>query len=454
MNLSLRPAAALLSSIAVAACAHAPVQGLAAAGGAPFPARDESVAALIGQISAARLQATVRGLAAIPTRHTLSPQGTEAAVGLIEHELAAAVRASGGRLQVTRQQWIQPAAERLPQPAQLTQVIATLPGTAQPERVIVVSGHFDSRNDDVMNAKDPAPGSNDDGSGTALVIELARVLSQRSYPATIVFATVTGEEQGLYGAAHLADELLGQKRRVIADFTDDIVGNSQGQGVPREAGYVRVFAAGWDASETPQQQKERRSAGTDADVPARTLARAVADAARTYVPGFGVRVVYRLDRYLRGGDHAPFVQRGVAAVRFTEPHEDWRHQHHDVKVVDGVQLGDLPEYVDYDYLAQVTSVNAAIVAQLAAAPPAPEKVTLLADLSPVTTLSWDAAPGAAGYEVLWRETTAAGWQSAQAVTGTSVALPISKDDYLFAVRSVSAEGARSLPAIPVAVRAP
>ena len=200
------------------------------------------------------------------------------------------------------------------------------------------------------------------------MLELARVMARRHYAATIKFVAVTGEEQGLYGSTHLAQEMVEGNHDVLAMITNDIVGNSHGQGVVRDDNHIRVFAAGFDPTETPAQTARRRSAGTDADTPARTLSRFVLDAARRYTPGFGVTQVYRLDRYLRGGDHEPFVARGYAAVRFTEPHEDWRHQHQDVRVENGVQYGDLPEFVDYSYLARVARLNVATVASLAAAP--------------------------------------------------------------------------------------
>ncbi len=419
-----------------------------AAGAAP-PDKDAGVQAVVDGVSAARLENTVRTLAAFPTRHTLSPTGSAQAVRWIAAQFGAISAATGGRLRVERDTWTQPAGERLPAPVGMTDVVATLPGDATPERIIIISGHYDSRVTDVMNAQGNAPGANDDASGVAIALELARLMAGRHYPATIKFVAVTGEEQGLYGSTHLAQEMADGKRDVEAMITDDIVGNSRGQGGIHNDSHVRVFASGADPTETAAQTARRRSAGTDADTPARTLARAVLDADRRYVPGFGVVLVYRLDRYLRGGDHAPFVQRGFPAVRFTEPNEDWRHQHQDVRVEKGVQYGDLPQFVDYAYLARVARVNAATVASLASAPAPPPDVLLKADLSPQTTLSWGPVPGAAAYEVLWRPTSAPDWTGSRRFENAATAtLPLSKDDYLFAVRSVSAGGARSLPGIP------
>jgi Zn-dependent M28 family amino/carboxypeptidase len=420
------------------------------------PARDANVQTIVSAVSAARLEETVRGLAAFPTRHTLSGAGNvEAAALWLEKQFAQISRETGGRLQVKRDTWTQPAGTRLPAPHELTNVVAVLPGTAIPERVLIVSGHYDSRVTDVMDAKSPAPGANDDASGVAVVLECARLLagSSRRFPATVVFACVTGEEQGLYGATHLASQMTNEKRSVVAMLTNDIVGNSRGENGVKNDREVRVFSAGYDPTETPAQAARRRAWGTDADTPARTLARAVHDAARRYVPRFAATLVYRNDRYGRGGDHTPFVNAGFAAVRLTEPNEDWRHQHQNVRRAENnVVYGDLPEFVDYRYLARVTQVNAAILAELASAPPAPTNVSLAGDLSANTTLSWDPPTDAAAVEVLWRRTTAPGWEGSRLVPAgqTRFMLPLSKDDYLFGVRAVGASGARSLPTIPVA----
>ncbi|MES2462195.1 MAG: M20/M25/M40 family metallo-hydrolase [Armatimonadota bacterium] len=420
------------------------------------PKRDDAVLAAVCAVSAAPLERTVRDLAAFPTRHTLSgARGVDAAAAYLAREFTAISRANGGRLLVEKQTWTQPAGNRMPAPHTLTNVIATLPGTETPERVIVISGHYDSRVTDVMNIKDRAPGANDDASGVAVVMELARVMAGRRYPCTVVFAAVTGEEQGLYGSTHLAETMLSAKRNIVAMITNDIVGNSRGEGGIRDDRHLRVFSAGYDPTEIPADAARRRSAGTDADTPSRTLARTAADATRRYVSGFSLALVYRNDRYGRGGDHSPFLQRGYAAVRMTEPNEDWRHQHQDLRVENGTQYGDLPEFVDYDYLARVAQANASVVAELASAPPQPADVTLKPDLSPRTTLSWAALPnGAAACEVLWRKTTDTEWKGGRVLPKyqTTITLPLSKDDYLFAVRTISASGARGLPAVPAAGR--
>ena len=430
--------------------------GLLLAAGAAHaapPEKDAGVQAVVGAVVAARLERTVGTLASLPTRHTLSEAGSKQSVDWITAQFQVISKETGGRLQVERDTWMQPAGERLNTPVRMTDVVATLPGDATPERIVIVSGHYDSRVTDVMNATGNAPGANDDASGVAVALEMARVMAGRHYPATIKFVAVTGEEQGLYGSTHLAQEMADGKKDVLAMITNDIVGNSHGQGGIHDASHVRVFASGADPTETPADLAQRRAAGTDADTPARTLGRAVLDADRRYVSGFGAQLVYRLDRYLRGGDHAPFVQHGYAAVRFTEPNEDWRHQHQDVRVENGVQYGDLPQFVDYAYLANVARVNAATVASLASAPAPPANVKLKADLSPETTLTWDAVPQAIAYEVLWRPTDAPDWTGSRCILNAETAtLLLSKDDYLFAVRSISAGGARGLPSIPTAAR--
>ncbi|MBC8141552.1 MAG: M20/M25/M40 family metallo-hydrolase [Armatimonadetes bacterium] len=439
---------AVLTAAACAAPTDLPVN---------VPKTNPAVRAVVQNISQKNLQTTVERLAAFPTRHTLSgANGADAAATYLEGEFAKIAAASGGRLRVQKQTWIQPAGNRMPTPATLTNVLATLPGTAVPERIIVVSGHYDSRATDVMDAKSPAPGANDDASGVAAVLELARAMaaSKTPFAATVVFAAVTGEEQGLYGSTHLAETLKADGKTVVAMLTNDIVGNSRGTDGKRDASHVRVFSAGYDPGAEARTLTRQRAAGTDADSPARVLARATKDAAKRYVSGFGVELVYRNDRYGRGGDHSPFLNGGYPfAVRLTEPNEDWSHQHQNVRTDNGKQFGDLPQFVDYAYLRRVAQVNAAIVAETASAPASPANVRIVGDLSATTTLLWDASPeSVGGYEILIRRTTAPDWERAISVGANEkrAALAFSKDDYLFAVRAVGKNGARGLPVVPVA----
>jgi hypothetical protein len=413
---------------------------------------DVQVQAVVDGISSTNLEKTVRDLAAFPTRHTLSGTlGADAAASYLANEFTAISSASDGRLLVEKDTWNQPEGRRIPEAHDLTNVIATLPGTETPERVIIVSGHYDSRAADVMGASVIAPGANDDASGVAVVVELARVMAGRSYSCTVIFAALTGEEQGLYGASHLAEQMEAAGRGVIAMITNDTVGSPRGEGGIVDDKHIRVFSAGYNPAETPEETAKRRLLGTETDSPSRTFARGAADTVRRYVSDFSLTLVYRNDRCGRSGDHTPFMQKGYAAVRLTEPNEDWRHQHQDIHVEDGVPYGDLPEFVDFAYLTQVARANAAIVADLASAPPAPTNVRMEPDLSPNTTLYWTVPSTAVACEVLWRKTTDAEWQASQLVqkTETTVALPLSKDDYIFAVRAVSESGARSLPALPV-----
>lgn len=415
------------------------------------PDNDAGVRAVVGAVAQTSLQNTVSTLAAMPTRHTLSAAGSAQAAKWIAAQFTAISQSTGGRLQVALDTWTQPAGGRLTAPTSMTNVIATLPGTATPERIVIISSHYDTRVSDVMNATGNAPGADDDASGVAVALEMARVMAGNRYPATIKFVAVTGEEQGLYGSTHLAQEMVSGSKNVIAMVNNDIVGSSHGQSGVYDPSQISVYAAPTNPAATATQLSSQQSAGTDADTPARTLGRAILDADRRYVPSFGTALMYRMDRYLRGGDHEPFVQQGYAAVRFTEPNEDWRHQHQDVTVVNGVQYGDLAQFVDFSYLTNVARVNAATVASLASAPPTPTNVLLTANLSPVTTLNWDYIPDAAAYEVLWRVNNAPDWQNVQLVQNAqTVTLPVSKDGYLFAVRSVSASGSRSLPGIPTA----
>jgi hypothetical protein len=279
-------------------------------------------------------------------------------------------------------------------------------------------------------------------------------MATHHYPCTIVFAAVTGEEQGLFGSAHLAERLAHDKKNVVAMFTNDIVGNSHGENGQKDDKHLRIFSAGYDPTETAAMALRRRAWGTDADTPSRTLARAAVDVVPRYLKGFALTIIYRNDRYGRGGDHTPFLAQGFAACRFTEPNEDWRHQHQDVRTEKGVIYGDLPEFVDYHYLARVTQANAAVLAEIASAPPTPTRFTLKGDLSTDTTLNWEVSSDTAAVEVLWRKTTSANWEGTCLYPATTlqVVLPLSKDDYLFGVRAVSASGARSLPAIPIAGR--
>ncbi|MFF3752601.1 M20/M25/M40 family metallo-hydrolase [Streptomyces sp. NPDC002018] len=416
---------------------------------------------LLKEIDRDRIEATVRRLAAFGTRHTLSTQddperGIGAARDWIYEEFKRYAAASGGRMTVELQSYIQEPASRIPVATRITNVVATLRGSVDPDRVHVVSGHYDSRASDVMDAESDAPGADDDASGVAVAMELARVMARRRPAATIVFAAVAGEEQGLYGAAHMAERFKAAGTNLQAMFTNDIVGSPKADDGTRDPYTVRLFAEGVPTAETPQQADVRRSVGGENDSPARQLARFVRDVADNDATGMNVRVIYRRDRYLRGGDHIPFLERGYAAARFTEPTEDFAHQHQDVRVENGRQYGDLPEFCDFGYIARVARVNGAALWTLAQAPAAPRGVKIVTStLTNATELVWDAGtePDLAGYEVVWRETTAPEWTHLTEADGaTSHTVDLSKDNVFFGVRAVNRAGLRGPVAFPVPQR--
>jgi len=322
-----------------------------------------------------------------------------------------------------------------------------------------VTGHYDSRNSDTNDTTAPAPGANDDGSGTAVSLECARVLSKYRFPATIVFLTVAGEEQGLYGSAHFAKMVKAQAWNLEAVLNNDIVGGDRTPGSTlQDPHVVRIFSEGIPSTADEAQLKTIRALGGENDGSSRQLARYIASVAKEYLPPGTLQplVVFRRDRYLRGGDHFSFNDQGYAAVRFTEFRENYNHQHQNVRTENGIEYGDLPKFVDCNYTANVARLNAATLASLASAPAPPTNVRLLTkQLQNDSTLVWQPSPGglATGYEVLWRDTTAPDWQHGQAVGNvTQVTVPVSKDNVVFAVRAVAAKGQRSLAVVPMPER--
>jgi hypothetical protein len=304
-----------------------------------------------------------------------------------------------------------------------------------------------------VDAKCDAPGANDDASGTAAVLEMARVMAKYEFDATIVFMAVAGEEQSLLGSTHFAEQAKQKNWNIDAMFTNDIVGNTLGGNGVRDRGNVRVFSEGVPSNETAAEATTRRSVGGENDSASRQLARFIKETQETFLPQFKVMLVYRRDRYGRGGDHIPFLERGYPAVRFTEVNEEFRHQHQNVRVENGVQFGDLPEFVDFAYVANVARVNAASLAALALAPSRPKGVTILSQrLQNDTELKWDTntEPDLAGYEIVWRDTTAPVWTNSKAVGNvTSFTMKgMSKDNYFFGVRAIDKDGNRSAVTYP------
>jgi hypothetical protein len=426
--------------------------------------RNSEVARMLAEVDARNIERMIRQLVSFGTRNTLSEQnnptrGIGAARDWIYNEFLKIRVESGGRLNVEKQSYEQAKAARVPQPTIITNLVATLPGTqpASESRIYVVSGHYDSMCSSPTDATCDAPGANDDASGVAAVIEMARVMSKRRFEATIIFMAVAGEEQSLLGATYFAEQAKQKKWNIEAMFTNDIVGNTLGGNGVRDRRTLRVFSEGVPSNESEAEANTRRGVGGENDSAARQLARFIKEAGEAYLPRMNVMMVYRRDRYLRGGDHIPFLERGFPAVRFTEPNEDYNHQHQNVRVENGVQYGDLPEFVDFAYVAQVARVNAAALATLALAPAMPKNVGIVTRrLTNDTDLQWDAnkEPDLAGYEIVWRETTSPVWTNARMIGNvTSYTVKgMSKDNNFFGVRAVDRERNRSPVSFPRPVR--
>lgn len=425
-------------------------------------AADARIAAALKEVSAAHVQANIEKLVNFGTRLTLSAQdpasisagrGIGAAREWIRAEFERYSKACGGCLDLKTDAFTEGPADRIPQPIQITNVYAVLKGS-DPEgakRIVLVTGHYDSRNSDTFDAKGDAPGANDDASGTAVSLECARVLSKLKFPATIIFLTVAGEEQGLNGSAHFAKMAKEQGWNLEAVLNNDIVGGNKDPG--QDLGVVRIFSEGVPAAADEKQLHRIRNLGGESDSASRELARYIAEVGRAYDSGVKPLLIFRLDRYLRGGDHYSFNEQGFAAVRFTEFRENYNRQHQNVRSENGVEYGDLPKFVDFDYVARVARLNAATLAALASAPAPPANVKIVTkDLENDSTLKWQPSR-ASGYQVVWRATSAPDWEHAQDVGNvTQATLKLSKDNVIFAVRAVDNEGHRSLPVVPVPER--
>jgi acetylornithine deacetylase/succinyl-diaminopimelate desuccinylase-like protein len=426
---------------------------------------DSRIAAALQQVSAEHIRANIEQLVSFGTRSTISAQdqaaisaqrGVGAARDWIKSEFERYAKDCGGCLEVKTDTFTEPAGERIPQPTEITNVYAVLKGTdaANAKRIVLVTGHYDSRNSDIFDTKGAAPGANDDGSGTAVSLECARVLSKLKFPATIIFLTVAGEEQGLNGSQHFAKMAKDQGWDIEAALNNDIVGGDRS--AEQDHSVVRVFSEGLPVAATDQDIRRIRGLGGENDSASRELARYVDEVGHVYNAGVKPMLVFRLDRYLRGGDHYSFNQQGFAAVRFTEFREDFHHQHQNIRKENGIEYGDLAKFVDFDYVAHVARLNAATLASLASAPAPPANVHLLAkDLENDSAFTWETSPGglATGYEILWRATTSPEWEHAENVGDvTRATLKLSKDNVIFAVRAVDALGHESLPVVPVPER--
>jgi Peptidase family M28 len=457
-----------------APCAVARSQAAKKPGSAPSAAakksptikkdQDAAIAQVIKDISPQRVQQTIEKLVSFGTRHTLSvnnpdasssSQGIVAARNWIKSEFERISSECNGCLEVKTDTFVEQPKNRIPAPTEIQNVYAILKGTdpAQAKRIYLVTGHYDSRNSDPQNSTAAAPGANDDGSGTTVSLECARVLSKHRFPATIIFLTVAGEEQGLNGSTHFAKMVKKQGWQLEGVLNNDIVGGNTTSGdTAQDKNVVRVFSEGIPAAAAEADLRRIRSVGGENDSPSRLLARYIASVSEIYDFGtFSPKLIFRRDRYLRGGDHSAFNDSGFAAVRFTEYREDYNHQHQNVRTENGIEYGDLPKFVDFNYVANVARLNAATLAALASAPAPPSDVRLLTkQLENDSKIQWKPAAGATAYEVLWRATTDADFSESNMMrtTETHVDLPDSKDNVIFGVRSTDAKGHKSLIVIP------
>ncbi|KAG4427123.1 hypothetical protein IFR05_017394, partial [Cadophora sp. M221] len=354
---------------------------------------------ILQQVDPVRIQAIVEKLVSFGTRHTQSSQtdperGIGAARDWILKEYESYAEASGGWMTVELQSYVQGVGGRISAPTNISNIITTLKGSSEPERIVIVSGHYDSRNTNVSNFIDDAPGADDDASGVAIAMELARIMATHRPLATIQFAAVAGEEQGLLGSTYMAQTLSNRSANVQGMWTNDIVGSPIGDDGKNQSNIIRLFAQGIPTNESTTRATQRLSIGGENDSPARQLARFTVDVSSNPVTGMQVETVYRADRYLRGGDHLPFLAAGYAANRFTEPREDFAHQHQDVRVENGTVYGDLPRFCDWEYIARVGRVTGAAAWSLAMGPDGPAGVRIGTEgLTNESLLRWGRVKG-------------------------------------------------------------
>ncbi|MEN9980696.1 MAG: hypothetical protein RL542_483 [Bacteroidota bacterium] len=424
---------------------------------------DPEIKKMVSEVSASNMENTVRKLVSFGTRHTLSDtksntRGIGAAQRWVKSEFDKYAKESNGRLSAEIDYFtVKADGKRIATDSQLGNVMATLKGTDPTDnRVLIISGHLDSRASDVMNTTIDAPGANDDGSGVAAAMEISRIMSKREFPFTIIFVAVVGEEQGLYGAKHLADKAKAENWNVVAMLNNDMIGNSLSNGTGlRDNLNVRVFSETIPYLETEAEAKVRKSTNRENDSPSRQLARYIKTTTSQYVDQLNINLVYRNDRFLRGGDHTPFSQNGFTAIRFCEMNENYDHQHQDIRLEKGTQFGDLPEFMDFEYMRKVTCANLATLSNLGWSPKAPNNVGVkITELTNFSDLVWTAPEGKNiyGYNVLIRETSSSHWEKTFFVKDTFTSIPYSKDNYFFAIQSVDELGHASLPVFPVPVK--
>ncbi|MCZ6755624.1 MAG: M28 family metallopeptidase [Gemmatimonadetes bacterium] len=443
----------LLPTILLVVAAH---PALVAGQGTPPPATDPRVSALVAEVSAERIEHTIRTLVGFGTRHTLSDtlsdtRGIGAARRWLKGEFDVIAQACGGCLEVFFDEGVVEGSERsrIPEDVNIVNVVAVQRGTTYPNRYILITGHYDSRVSDAMDTTSDAPGANDDASGTAATLEAARVLSQYRFAKTLVYAPLAGEEQGLYGGRQLAQRAQREGWIVEAVLNNDIIGNIAGQDGVVDNTAFRVFSEPTPQTETEQERQRRRFTGGEVDGISRQLARYVDRITGLYLPNIDAVMIYRLDRFGRGGDHRRFNDLGFPAVRLTEMHENYTRQHQDIRTEDGIAYGDVADAVDFDYAARIVAVNVATMASLAWAPPPPDSVRIRGAVRPSTSLWWSGAPGQ-GYRVYWRETTAPQWTHHRWV-GDTTAVTLENiviDNYLFGVVAVGPQGNESVVVFP------
>lgn len=420
---------------------------------------DKEIEQMVKEVNADSLQSYIKTLVAFGTRSTLSTQsdakrGIGAARNWVLGKFNEFAKQSNGRLTAFIDTVTYKADKRrVDRDIILGNVVATLKGTdTNDNRIFLISGHLDNMRTNVMDSTLDAPGANDDGSGSAAVIECARIMSKHNFPATIVFVTVSGEEQGLLGANYMAVKAKKENWNIEAVLNNDIMGsNNTSETNIIDNTRIRVFSEGLPAFETEKNAKQIRQFGWENDGKARQLARYVKEIGERYVENLEVVMVYRNDRFLRGGDHTPYVENGYAAVRITEMNENYYHQHQDIRKENGIQYGDLPEFMDFEYLRKNTAMNLSNLTNLSKAPSMPEEVKIeTKKLSNYTQLNWKAPKigKVKGYYILMRETTSAFWQKKFFTSDLEIKLPYSKDNYFFAVQSVNESGNESLPVVP------
>ena len=422
--------------------------------------RDPSIKEMVDEISRENIEKSVRTLVGFHTRHNLSAQddpgkGIGAAWNWIKSEMEKSIPSSAGRLEVRFEDYtVGGEGQRIAQPVRLRNVVATLKGTDPgDDRIIIISAHLDSRAAADNDATSFAPGADDDGSGVAAILELVRIMSSRKFPSTIVFMAVSGEEHGLYGAKYMAGKAKEEKWNIIAMLNNDMIGNSgSSETLLNDNMRVRVFSEGVPAYETEQMTALRKYTSGENDSRSRQLARYIKEVGEKYVEQLNVTLVFRNDRFGRGGDHTPFCQAGFTAVRICEYNENYDRTHKIPGVVNGIQMGDLPEYVDYEYVRKNAGINLATLASLSLAPYEPENCGIvISGLTNKTTLKWEApskGPQPAGYYILLRETYQPLWEKKIFTTATEITIPYSKDNYFFGIQSVDAAGHESIAVFP------